>query len=125
VTETSPRADPKTTGPQAVYHPFIVDLDVVDTFQIFGPDEVPAVVSYEINFTATGPMRQLRPSSNDPLDPTNLSGQFRDALGTGTFSASSVTEPGGDPFSITGAFASTEFTWAEIGTMRNGWFDRQ
>ena len=83
------------------------------------------MVSYEINFTATGPMRRLRPSSDDPTDPTSLSAQFRDALGTGTFSASSVTELGGDPFSITGAFASTELTWAEMGTMRNGWFDRQ
>lgn len=103
----------------------IEDLDVLDSFQIFGPIEVPAVVSYDLNFVATGPMRHLRPSSADPLDPTNLSGQFRDALATGTFSASSITEPGGVPFSIEGAFGSTEFTWAEIGMMRNGLFNQQ
>ena len=103
----------------------VEDLDVIDSFVIFGPDEVPATVSYELEFTPTGAMRHLRPSSDDPTDPTNLTAQFRDALATGTFSASSLTEPGGDPFSITATFASSEFTWAEMGMMRNGWFDRQ
>jgi len=97
----------------------------VDSFVIFGPDEVPAVVSYDLEFTPTGPLRILAPSSDDPLDPTNLSGQFRDALATGYFTASSVTEPGGEPFSITAQFASSEFAWAEMGMMRNGSFNRQ
>jgi hypothetical protein len=104
----------------------VENLDVIDIFFFGNPGPwVPGVVSYEINFTATGEMRHLRPSSDDPLDPTNLTAQFRDAFASGTFSAESVTEPGGEPFSFTGAFASTEFTWAEIGMMRNGWFDRQ
>jgi len=97
------------------------DLGIVDSFQFLSGVEVPATVSYEITWTATGPVRHLRPVSDDPLDPRNLAGEFRDALATGTFSGRSVTALGGSEFTFEGN-ASSEFVWAEMGTERNGWF---
>jgi hypothetical protein len=96
------------------------DLPVVDSFQIFGPVEVPATASYAIRWEATGAVRHLDPSSDDPSDPTNLSATFRDVTATGTFSASSITHPGGGPFSIHGVIGVA--VWGELGNERNGRF---
>lgn len=97
----------------------VEDLDVVDTFQVFSGIEVPATVSFDITWSPVGPMRHLRPGSNDPMDPTNFAAELRDAVATGTFSGSSVTELGGGPFSFTGDAVSV---WAEMGKERNGVF---
>lgn len=94
---------------------------VVDSFQIFGPNEVPARVSYDITFTPEGPTRHLRPTSTDPLDPQNFAAVFRFATATGSFSGSSITEPGGQPFSFSGQ-ASSAGVFAEMGFERNGFF---
>jgi hypothetical protein len=99
----------------------VESLPVVDSFTIFGPVEVPATVSFDITWTGMGPVRHLRPGSTDPEDPTNLAAEFRDATAVGSFSGTSLTMPGGVPFSFQGD-ASTEFTWAEMGKERNGFF---
>jgi hypothetical protein len=99
----------------------IEDLEVVDTFFLFSGVEVPGVVSYDITWTPTGEVRHLRPGDSGPMDPTHVHGQFRDALAVGSFAGTSVTMPGGEPFSFEGD-ASTAFAWGEMGTMRNGWF---
>jgi hypothetical protein len=93
---------------------------VTDSFSFLGPVEVPASASFGISWEATGPVRHLVPGSDDPTDPTNLSGTFRDARATGTFSARSITQPGGVPFSIEGAPGVA--VWAELGKERNGRF---
>ena len=97
------------------------DLPVVDSFVIFGPDEVPGRVTFDINFDASGRMRHLRPGSLDPTDPTAFATELRNAIATGTFSGSSVTAPGGDPFSFAGS-ASSEGVFGELGMERNGFF---
>ena len=95
------------------------DLHVVDSFQIFGPIEVPGVVTFDMTFEASGDVRQLRPGSLDPTNPTAFAAELRDATTTGTFSGSSVTELGGDPFSFSG---SATGLWGELGTERNGFY---
>lgn len=97
------------------------NFPVVDTFQIFGPDGVPATVTFDITWVASGAVRHLRPASSDPNDPTAFAGEFRNALATGTFSGTSVTEFGGGPFSFAGT-ASSAGVFAETGTERNGFF---
>jgi len=100
----------------------VEDLDVLDTFVFGGPDEVPATISYDITWTRNGPPRFLSPGSDDPTDPTNLYAVFRDAVAEGSFTAESVTEPGGDPFSFEGAFATSAPVWGQMGYEANGSF---
>jgi hypothetical protein len=95
-------------------------MPVIDSFVIFGPNPVPATCSFQYSLEATGEVRHLVPGSSDPNDPTSLRGLFRDAAGSGTFSAQSVTVPGGPPFSFEGAAAVA--IWAEVGNERNGRF---
>jgi hypothetical protein len=97
----------------------VTDLPVLDSFQIFGPDEVPGLVTFDMTFEASGPMRHLRPGSTDPADPTAFAAELRDAATTGTFSGSSVTELGGDPFSFSGTATGI---WGELGKERNGFY---
>ena len=100
----------------------MTDVPLVDSFEFLGGNEVPGVASFDITWTPTGAPRHLQPASSNPLDRRNLAGQFKDAVATGTFSASSVTEFGSTtPFSFT-AFASSEFGWGEMGNEQNGSF---
>ena len=98
----------------------VQDLPVTDSFVIFGPNQVPATVSYNLAWQATGEVRHLAPSSDDVTDPTRLRATFRDAAATGTFSAQSITMPGGGPFSFHGAVGVA--IWAEVGHASNGRF---
>ena len=98
----------------------VQDLPVVDNFVIFGPNSAPGTVSYNIAWQATGDVRHLAPSSDDLTDPTRLRATFRDAAATGTFSAQSITMPGGGPFSFHGAVGVA--IWAEVGPDKNGQF---
>ena len=100
----------------------LTDFPVVDSYQIFSGTEDPATVSFDITWTQTGAPRHLRPGSSDPLDPTNLAGEFKDAYATGTFAGNSFTAFGsGVPFSFSGV-ATTEFGWGEMGSEQNGSF---
>ena len=99
----------------------LTNLDLVDSFQFLGAEEVPGSVSFDITWVAQGDARDLRPSSSDPTDPTRVAGVFRDALAVGTFSGQSLTMPGGATFTFSGEGSSEGF-WAERGTERNGWF---
>jgi hypothetical protein len=96
------------------------DVPVIDSFVIFGPNPVPATCSFQYSLEATGEVRHLEPASSDPNDRFSLRGLFRDAAGSGTFSAQSITMPGGAPFSFENAVAVA--VWAEIGSERNGSF---
>jgi hypothetical protein len=88
------------------------DLHVVDSFQIFGTTEVPAVVSFDIHWDAGGgrPLRD-RPGSSDPADPTNFEGMFRESNATATFT---VRE---ERFEARGQATNV---WSELGRERNG-----
>jgi hypothetical protein len=88
---------------------------VVDDFQFFGTDFVPATVSIHMTWTASGDVHHHEPGSSDPTDPSNFDGDFRPAIATGSFSGSELG------FSFT-ASASSESTFAEMGHERNGLF---
>lgn len=88
---------------------------VVDDFQFFGADFVPATVSIHMKWTATGDVHKHEPGSSAPTDPAHFDGNFRPAVATGSFSGSELG------FSFT-ASASSESTFAEMGDERNGVF---
>ena len=94
------------------------DVAVVDSFVFLGEDEVPATVSLDVTFTGSGARHHYKPGSDDPTDPTNFNGKFREGIATGTFSGSNA-----DGFSFTSdPGATSEGLFAEIGTERNGFF---
>ena len=92
------------------------DQPVVESFQFLGPNEIPAKVSVDVRWTATGPVAHYPPGSTDPTAPSYFAGTFREALAQGTFAGS---EAG---FSFGPARASSHGLWAEIGQERNGIF---
>jgi hypothetical protein len=94
------------------------DVPVIDTFQFGGSFLVPATVSFEVKWEATGPSRKLGSGKAvRPKSPAAFLGTFAPALSTGRFSGvelgfSFVSKPG----------ANSERGYAEIGTERNGVF---
>jgi hypothetical protein len=92
------------------------DLPVVDTFQFGGPNVVPAITSFEIKWTASGPKETRGSGKSVGADnPAAFSGEFYPAKATGTFS---VTEPGFTFKSEAGA--DTDDGFATLGTEKNG-----
>jgi hypothetical protein len=99
-------------------HLHVEDMPVVDSFTFLGENSVPATVSFDMTWKAVGKRSHFKPGSNDPTDPTNFDGKFRQAVATGTFSGSNA-----DGFSFTSdPGASSEGIFAEIGIERNGSF---
>ena len=99
----------------------LTDFALEDSFTFLGPVGVPATVTFDITWVASGPVRHLRPTSSDPNSATAFAAEFRNAVATGSFSGTSVTQLGGDPFSFAGT-ASSAGVFAETGTERNGSF---
>jgi hypothetical protein len=96
----------------------VEDVDVVDSFVIFGEEEVPATVSFDVTFTGAGRRFHYKPGSDDPLDPTNFDGKFRQGVATGDFSGSNA-----EGFSFTSdTGATSEGVFAELGVEKNGSF---
>jgi hypothetical protein len=93
-------------------------LAVIDSFQFFGPNTVPATVSFRISWEATG-SRQVRGRGREvpPTHPAAFLGSLLNARSDGWFSGSEIgfrfwSEPGAD----------TDGTFAELGFERNGTF---
>jgi len=98
-------------------HLRVKDISVIDSFQIFGPNQVPATVSFDITWRATGNVHHLVPGSIDPTDPSNFAGDLYQATATGSFSGFETnfrfsSDPG----------ATSDGVFAEMGTERNGSF---
>jgi hypothetical protein len=94
----------------------IEDIDIVDSFVFLGENEVPATVSFDVTFTGQGQRFHFKPGSDDPTDPTNFDGKFRQGVATGTFSGSND-----DGFSFTSDPGATSGgIFAEIGIETNG-----
>ena len=93
------------------------DAPTPDFFVFLGDHSVPGSVSFEVTWTANGPVRHLTPGSSDPTDPTNLAAEFRNAIPTATFSGSNA-----DGFSFTGSAAGEGNIFSEFGHERNGSF---
>lgn len=91
-------------------------MPVIDTFQFASPNAVPATVSFDVKWEATGPAETL--GSGDsvaPTDPAAFLGTFAPARATGWFSGSALgfafnSNPG----------ASSDAGYAEIGRESNG-----
>jgi hypothetical protein len=94
------------------------DLPVIDTFQFANVFSVPAIVSFKIEWEATGPPVQLGSGNAVPAtDPAAFIGVFAPARSTGQFSG---VELGFSFVSKRGA--SSDLGYAQIGTERNGVF---
>jgi hypothetical protein len=91
---------------------------VVDSFTFGGPSPVPATVSMNVKWEATGPF--VSHGSGDAVsaaDPAAFLGRFAKARSTGTFSGSEL----GFSFGSKGV-ATAGHTFAELGQERNGAF---
>src|SRR5204862_4015472 len=94
------------------------NVPVIDSFTFLGENSVAATVSFDMTWQGSGPKVHYKPGSEDPTDPTNFDGKFRQAVATGSFSGSNAdgfvfsSDPG----------ASSEGVFAEIGIERNGSF---
>ena len=96
----------------------MTNVPVVDSFEFLGPNEVPATVSFQVTWAATGEATHYTPGSSDPADPSNFEGDFYlQTTATGSFSGS---ESGFTFQSDPGATSAGVF--AEMGKERNGTF---
>jgi len=61
------------------------EIPVVDSTFFLGPGNTFATASFDLTWTASGPVEHFRPLSSDPKDPTNFAGEFRSAVVAGSF----------------------------------------
>jgi hypothetical protein len=102
-------------GKSATLH--VKNAAVIDSFQFFGPNPVPATVSFNIKWVATGKTTHFVPGSSDPTDPTNFDGHFyKHVVATGRLSGKELG------FSFKSDLTTSEGAFAELGTERNGAF---
>jgi len=93
-------------------------LSVIDSFQFGGPVSVPATISLNVTWTATGDrVSRGRGSAVTPSDPAAFLARFANARSTASFRGSELgfsfrSNPG----------VSTDRGYAELGTERNGSF---
>ena len=95
------------------------DVAVIDSFQFFGPNQVPASVSLRVEWRASAPAtRRGSGKAVPPDDPAAFVGEIAPARSVGSFS--------GDEWGFSLAFASgaTDGGYAQIGRTRNGEFIR-
>jgi hypothetical protein len=93
------------------------DVPVIDSFQFFGPTQVPASVSMRVEWRATGPFERHGSGSDVPdTDPAAFLGKIAPARSKGTFAG----QEWGFGFRATGDTAPQG--WAQLGRTRNGAF---
>ena len=93
------------------------DVPVVDSFQFFGPSQIPATVSFRIEWRATGGFEQRGSGATvPPEDPAAFLGRIAPASSTIRCSG----EEWG--FSASSDLAGTDGGHAQIGRSRNGVF---
>jgi hypothetical protein len=94
------------------------DVSVLDSFQFGGPVSVPATISLNVTWEATGQrVSRGKGSAVAPTDPAAFLGRFAAARSTASFAGSELgfsfrSDPG----------VSTDRGYAEMGTERNGSF---
>ena len=93
------------------------DVPVVDSFQFFGPNQIPATVSFRIEWRATGEFEQR--GSGATVPPENPA-----AFVGGIAPARSTIRCSGEEwgFSASSDLAGTDRGYAQIGRSRNGVF---
>ena len=93
------------------------DVAVVDSFQFFGPNQVPATVSLHVEWRASGPFTRRGSGTAAPdTDKTAFRGEIAPAQSVGSFTGA---EWG---FAFTSEHATTDRGYAQIGRTRNGAF---
>jgi hypothetical protein len=92
-------------------------LAVIDSFQFFGPNQVPASVSLRVEWRASGPFAPRGAGTDVPeTDMAAFLGRIAPARSTGSFTG----EEWGFAFST--ERASTDRGYAQMGRTRNGAF---
>lgn len=97
---------------------FKVVTPAIETYVIFGPNDTPSTVEYEVELRALGD-RVTRGKGTDvpPTDPGAFIGRFFDAAGAGRYAGSEL----GFAFETVRP-VTTQGTFAEFGHERNGVF---
>ena len=96
----------------------VEDIQVIDSFHVFGPNNTPATMSIHIEWGATGPfVARGKGSAVTPTDPAAFDARFAVARSTAQFEGaefgfSFTSNPG----------VSTDHGFAEMGHERNGMF---
>jgi hypothetical protein len=93
------------------------DVAVIDSFQFFGPTQVPASVSLRVEWRASGPFARRGAGAGVPdTDIAAFIGDIAPARSTGSFTG----EEWG--FAFASERASTDRGYAQMGRTRNGAF---
>jgi hypothetical protein len=109
--------DFKMNDRRAVLH--AKNVPVIDTFQIFGPFDTPALVDFKVKWEATGPAVPLGSGDAVPAtDPAAFLGAIAPARAEGSFSGEEI----GFTFESNVGASSSPQGYAELGTERNGVF---
>jgi hypothetical protein len=93
------------------------DVPVIDSFQFFGPNQIPATVSFRVEWKATGEFE--RRGSGAAVPPTDMAaflGRIAEARSDGWFAGEEFG------FAFRSDAATTDRGSAEIGRSRNGVF---
>jgi hypothetical protein len=93
------------------------DVPVIDSFQFFGPNQIPASVSFRVEWRATGPFE--RRGSGTDVPPTDMAA-FRGRIAAARSDAWFAGEEFG--FAFRSDAASSDRGWAQLGRTRNGVF---
>jgi hypothetical protein len=91
------------------------DVPVIDSFQFFGPNQIPASVSFSIEWRATGPFADR--GSGDAVPPTDIAAFSGDIAAARSSCWFSGEEFG---FSCSGRGSTGDGGYAQIGFTRNG-----
>lgn len=95
----------------------VKDLPLVESFEFFGPHQVPASVSIDLKWKATSkPQHRGKGSTVAPEDPAAFTGHFADAVCTGTVSGKRMG------FSFDSEELTSTGYYASMGHERNGAF---
>jgi hypothetical protein len=92
---------------------------VLDSFVFFGPNVVPAAVSFDLRWEATGPaVARGKGKAVAPTDPAAFLGEFAPARATGDCSGAEL----GFAFRSDPGASTDPRGYAELGQERNGVF---
>lgn len=109
--------DFKMDSHRAVLH--VRNLSVVDTFQIFGPNDTPATVDLRVKWEASSPaVARGKGKTVPPTDPAAFLGEIAPAVSTLSVSAEEI----GFEFESNEGASSSPRGYAQLGTERNGVF---
>jgi hypothetical protein len=97
----------------------VKNFPVIDTFQILGPSDTPALVDFRVEWEATGPaVPRGKGTTVPPTDPGAWLGEIAPAISKGSFSGEEIAFE----FESDRGASSSPRGYAQIGTQSNGVF---